>query len=357
MRVLIFANTPAHVHLYRNLVGRLEERGHAVQVLGRDYGCTAALLEHYGLPHRLYGRQATSFRSLARNVPRQFVNVARLSRSYAADLVFGRGAYAALAGTFTRTPVVLVLDSEPSELGHALSSRFAERVLTPAAFERDLGEHHRRFGGLTECAYLHPDVYTPDPGVRTALGIGPVEPFALVRFNAFDALHDVGSRRAPSRERATLLERLAERVQVFVSDEGGTLELSDLPVRPYEIHPARMHDVLAEARLFVTDTGTMATEAALLGTPTVRFVDGLEQAMGEFRELERSGLLVQRSTLADVVRVADRLLGDPSVPARWNENRLQYLSRAENLTELLVEVAERFDDDRRRVDAAGGDSA
>ncbi|MEA5389539.1 hypothetical protein VB773_22160 [Haloarculaceae archaeon H-GB2-1] len=55
MRYLIFANTPAHVHLYRNVVPALEDRGHDVLILGRDYGCTKALLDYFELPYRIYG--------------------------------------------------------------------------------------------------------------------------------------------------------------------------------------------------------------------------------------------------------------------------------------------------------------
>lgn len=344
MKYLIFTNTPAHVHLFRNLVDRLQGDGHDVLLLGRDYGCTAELLAYYDLPHRLYGRQDPSFRSLVGNAPKQFLNIARLARTYGPDVVFGRGAYAAFAGVLTRRPVVLVLDSEPSTLGHKVSSRFAKMVLTPDAFELDLGEHHYRFDGFKECAYLHPDLFTPDPEVRRPLGVDPEEPYAIVRWNAFDSLHDVGESGAPMDERATLVEHLAERVPVFVSDEGGTLELSSLPVRAYDLHPARLHDALAEARLVVTDTGTMATEAALLGTPTIRFVDEVEQAIGEFQELQGNGLLVQRSALEDVISAAEQLLGDPSVPARWEANRRQYLSGTTNLTDLLVDVAANFED-------------
>lgn len=45
MRYLIFTNTPAHVHLYRETVAELQARGHDVLVLVRDYGCTLALAD------------------------------------------------------------------------------------------------------------------------------------------------------------------------------------------------------------------------------------------------------------------------------------------------------------------------
>lgn len=354
MRYLFFTNTPAHVHLYRNLVPRLQERGHEVLLLGRDYGCTVDLLTHYDLPYTVYGGNGTSFRSLVGNLPTQFFNVARIARRYDPDVIFGRGAYAAFAGRFTRAPVVLVLDSdgEPIQLGHTVSSWFAHLVLTPEAFDGDLGDHHHRFRGHKECAYLDPDVYTPDPGVRRTLGVDPSEPYAIVRFNAFDSYHDVGASGASERDRRRLLERLADRVTVFVSDEDGTLDLSPLPVRRYDARPWEIHDALAEARLLVTETGTMATEATLLGTPTVRFHDESEPDMGEFEALERNGLLRQRSTFTGVIEEAERLLDDPTAEARWEENREGYLDRTDDLTALLLEVAENHERRELPVEAA-----
>lgn len=343
MRFLILVNTPAHVHLYRNLVPQLRDRGHDVLLLGRDYGCTAELLDYFDLPYEIYGAQNPSFGSLLANVPGQFAGIARRARTFDPDVVFGRGAYAVVAGTAARTPIVLVLDSEPSQLGHTVSSWFARTVISPAAFEGSLGDHHLRFDGVQECAYLHPDVFTPDPTVREDLGVGPDEEYAIVRCNAFDALHDVGSR-SDDDERRELIRRLAERVTVFVSDEGNTLDCATLPAERYDLHPGRMHDALAAARLFVTDTGTMATEAGLLGTPTVRYVPPDEPTLGEFEELRRNGLIEQYNTLSDVVNAAERLLDDERAVADWATARDRYLDGTANVTELLVTVAERAGD-------------
>jgi len=347
MRYLIFTNTPAHVHLYRNLVGALEADGHDVLVLGRDYGCTRELLAYYDLPFELYGRQGTSFGSLVANAPRQFASIARRARSFDPDVVFGRGAYAAFAGVVTNTPPVLVLDSEPSDLAHAVSSRFARTVLTPAAFDGVLGSHHYRFEGLTECAYLHPNVRSagPDSGgdVHADLGLDPGESFAIVRFNAFDALHDVGASGETRAARRRLLEELAEHATVFVSDEGGTLDFDAVPARPYDLHPGRIHDALAAADLLVADTGTMVTEAALLGTPAVRFVDASEPEMGEFRELEDAGLVVQHTDFEAVLDSCVELLADESSGERWARRREAYLADKPDLTALLREVAEQPD--------------
>ncbi|EMA35268.1 DUF354 domain-containing protein [Halobiforma nitratireducens] len=343
MRILIFANTPAHVHLYRHAVDRLEEAGHDVLVLTREYACTTELLEFFGLPYRPYGEHdvaATSKLAIGRELGGQLGTIVRETVRFRPDVVFGRGPYAALAGTVSRAPTVLVLDDEPGEFNHTASRPFADCILSPRVTRRELGADHYTFDGFKECAYLHPAVFDVDGAVREYLGVDPDEPYALVRFNALDALHDAGLEGFTGRQRRDLIERLSDRVTVFVSDEGNEMDLRELPARPYDLHPALIHDAMAEASLLLADTGTMVTEAGLLGTPALRYRGTDDHEYGEFRELERVGLAEQFDSYEAVRDRALELLADDSADERWQRRRRTYVGDLVNLTELLVEVAE-----------------
>jgi hypothetical protein len=342
MRYAFFTNTPAHVHLYKHAVRALEAEGHDVLVLGRDYGCTEALLDAYDLPYVVYGSCETSKLSLFSRLPGHYATIARTVREFDPDLLFGMGGYAAHAGLVSRTPVVLILDSEPTSLDHAVSRPFARAILTPHAFEKELGSNHYRFRGFKETAYLHPDVFEADPSIRDRLGVGPDEPYAIVRFNAFGSHHDVGQGGFTPDQRRTLLDRLSDDATVFVSDEGDDLAVGSLgdDVRPYDLHPARLHDALAEARLLVADTQTMVTEAAMLATPAVRsnsFVG--DDDMGNFLELESEGLVRNVGAFDEVVETATDLLADADAPARWARRRDDYVADVVNLTDVITAVA------------------
>ena len=351
MRVLVFANTPAHVHVYKHVVRRLQRGGHDVLVAGRDYSVTASLLSYYDLPYELYGYCDTSKRSLFSNLPRHYLNIARLSRRFRPDLVFGMGSYSAHSSLVSGASVILLRDSEPDGLDYRLSRPFAEAVLTPATFRKDLGDGHYVFSGFKESAYLHPDVFSPDPGVRDHLGLGPREPFAVVRLNAFGSHHDVGERGFDAAERRRLIERLARDATVLVSDEAGDADLRGLPARPLDVHPARYHHVLDQATLVVADTQTTVTEAALLGTPAIRsnsFVG--EDDMGNFLALEEAGLVRNVPTFEGVLATVDELLGDPGTARSWERRSDAFVEGTVNLTEVLVRVAAGHDD----LDAVSG---
>lgn len=339
MRVLIFANTPAHVHVYKHVVAQLRTRGHEVLVLARDYGCTLALLDWYDVPYEVFGSLGTTQSSLLRRLPGHYLRMLWAARRFDPDFIFGYGAYSAHTGVLTRTRTVLVTDSEPETLDVAISRPFVEAILTPDSYGKDLGEKHFVFDGFSECAYLHPAVFAPSDDVRSRLGVGD-EPYVLLRFNAFGSHHDVGRSGLTPEERRTLIKRLAESTVVFVSDEGGDLDLEALPARPYELAPALMHDVLAEAELLVADTQTMVTEAALLGTPAIRsnsFVG--KDDMGNFLALEDAGLIYNVETLDAVLSRATDMLQTDGIQETWRRRRDEFMDGKVNLTDLLVDVA------------------
>lgn len=340
MRCLVFCNTPAHVHLYKHVVHELHDRGHEVRVLARDYGCTLALAQDADLPVEVYGHTDTTKASLLWSLPPQYLRIFRETRRFDPDVVLGIGAFAAPAGRLAGAETVLVHDSEPSTLDHRVATALADAILTPDTFRRDLGPKHRVFHGFKESAYLHPAVFEPDPSVRQELGVGE-RPFAIVRLNAFGSHHDVAHEGFSTDQVERLLEDLAREATVFVSDEGGELDLGRLPTSRFDLHPARLHDALAEASLLVADTQTMVTEAALLGTPAVRsnsFVGADD--MGNFVELERRGLVHNLADFGAVRETALDLLGDADAQRRWARRREDLLAETVNLTDLLVTVAE-----------------
>ena len=368
MKFLFFTNTPAHVHLYKHAVQTLRERDHEVLVLARDYTCTVDLLEWYDLPYEVYGKCDTTKGSLLTNLPAHYVRAIRVARRFDPDLVFGMGGYAAHTGAVTRTPTVLLIDSEPASFDHTISTPFARTILTPNTFRKDLGERHHVFPGLKECAYLHPAVYEPNPSIRDRLGLGADESYAILRLNAFGSQHDVGKRGITGADRRRIVERLAEDVTVLVSDEGDDADLEGIPAEPFDLHPALMHDALAEADLLVADTQTMVTEAAILGTPAIRSNSWVgDDDMGNFVELENQGLIYNVASADEILDRATSLLGDDGVDDAWQRRRDEFVADTVNLTDVIVDVAlargrvddleavRQFDQPTRRasVDAAG----
>jgi predicted glycosyltransferase len=344
MKQVFIVNTPAQAHQFRPAVQELERSGHAPLVLARDYGCTIDLLEFNNLPYEIYGAAGMEKNSLYRRLPKHYYQVCKRVLQYDPDVVFGRSVFAAHAGTFARTPTILIVDSEVTSIDHRLSRPVADLILTPHTFKKHLGDCHYRFNGFTECAYLHPNVREPTTDIRSELGLAPDDHYAILRFNCLRAHHDVGESGFTIDQRNRLIEKLSDHVTVFVSDEAVEGGAAPPSAQAYDLHPALMHDALAEAELLIADTQTMVTEAALLGTPAIRsnsFVG--DSDMGNFLELEQAGLIRNHADFDDVLDSAQELLADETAHTRWQQKSREFMADKVDLTDLIVYVALSYD--------------
>lgn len=339
MRYLFFCNTPAHVHLYRHAIQRLQDLGHRVLVLGRDYTVTEDLLEYYNLPYDIYGKVETEKFSLVRELPKHYASFLTRTRLYDPDVIFGIGSFAAHASLVTDAKTFVVADSEPASLDQTLFRPFVDGIFSPYTFRKSLGDHHYKFRGFKETAYLHPDVFERTTDIRADLGLGPDEDFVVLRFNAWGSSHDVGKSGFSAAQRDELIARLSEHATVFVSDEAVATDDAN-GANALDVHPAKILDVLDEASLLVADTQTMTTEAALLGTPAIRsnvFVG--DDDMGNFIELEDRGLVYNLQDFDAVVEQAEAILTDDTIQETHEARRQEYLEELVNLTDLIVDVA------------------
>ena len=117
-------------------------------------------------------------------------------------------------------------------------------------------------------AYLHPNRFTPDPEVLKDAGVEMGEPYFILRFNAFKAHHDVGVVGLTIENKRRLVQYLSSKGKVFITTERNI----DDEFKPYQltVSPEKAHSLMYYATMFVGDSQTMTSEAAVLGTPAIR---------------------------------------------------------------------------------------
>ena len=117
-------------------------------------------------------------------------------------------------------------------------------------------------------------------------------------------------------------------------------------LKPYVLKApkGRIHDILYYANLLVTDTQTMATEAALLGTPTIRcnkFVGSND--MSNFTELEqRYHLMYNFNTAKESICKATELIQQSGLKKEWGLRREKLLAEKVDLTKYMVSFFENY---------------
>jgi len=290
MKILIEIAQQTNVHFFKNIIRGLREKGHEVLIISRERESTSELMDEYGLE----GEVISSFKPGKLNLLKELIirdyRIWKIGKRFKPDIVFTRSVAGVHAARLLRIPVILDNDNGSSGgLVHKIMVPLATRVYTPDCQDEDYGPRHFKYPGYKELAYLHPDNFRPDPSVLKELGIKEKEKYFILRFTSLQACHDAHRKGMSSGLKGDLINLLETRGKVFISSEG------EFPEKwnkyRLTLSPGRIHSALYYADLYAGDSGTMASEASVLGTPSI-FMLTFEGILYYLKELEEKyGLL------------------------------------------------------------------
>jgi predicted glycosyltransferase len=347
MNLGIVINTPAQVHFFKNIVKELEKKGHKIEILAREYGETLPILKELGMKFLLYGKSPEGKIAKIVDLPIDILRVNNLIKSYNPEMILGFGGQESYSGFLLRCPSVVFQDSEPHiNLAYLIQYKmfmpFVDSIITTKSYTDDLGKKQIKINSYKELSYLHPRYFVPDEHIFNLLQIKKNEDFVIVRFNGFDAVHDAGVASFSLEQKRRLISELQKHAHVFISAEKkvpSDLEKYLLPIPKHKIH-----DCLYYAKMCVTDTQTMTTEAGILGTPVIRcnsFVG--KKDMGNFIELEHKYHLIFSYRNPDqAIEQALRLIQEPDIKKEWDIKKQSLLQDKIDITSFLVWYIENY---------------
>lgn len=337
MRLLIDVNHPAHVHIFKNIAKRICDARGSVLFTARDKDVTVELLERYGLSFITCSCRSQGIAGLLRELFARTYAIYKAGKDFRPDAVTSHGSpCAAWASQLLGIPHIALEDTDKSLEQTVLYWPFTRYILTPKYYGRNLGKRQIRYSGFHETAYLHPDVFTPDRSLVESLGIVPGTQYSVLRFVSWQATHDIGQKGFSVAEKETLLAALLQRGPVILSCEGD-IE-SSLQEKCISTPVEYMHHVLAFARVYVGEGGTMASECAMLGTPAV-YINPI--SAGVLKEQERCGLLFHAPTVEKATRLACSILEDAESQALYAQRRQTMLQGVEDLNALMLSTLEK----------------
>jgi predicted glycosyltransferase len=338
VRILIDILHPAHVHFFRNFRGVMIDRGHEVLITARDKDRSLELLDQYALPFEQLSTQRAGATGMVTEMSQRTWRLLGVMKRFRPDVMTGiMGPSIAVAGAVRRVPSVVFYDTEFARQTNWFTYPLAHSVCTPDCYQGKVRGRHRTYAGYHELAYLHPDRFQPDPDRLAAFGVAPDEPFVLVRFVSWQAVHDRKEKGLTAGQKRDLVETLQQHGRVLLSSESALPpDLSALRLTgPVE----DVHHLMAHAQLVVGESATMSSEAAVLGVPAV-FV--ATTGRGYTDDEERRYGLVRHFTegrFDEAVATAEKLLADDpkGFGARARE---QLLSEKIDVTAWMVEYFE-----------------
>ena len=322
----------------------MEERGHKVLVTARKKDVLVDLLDNYNLDYVVISSQKTGPFGLFFELIQRCYSLRKVVRDFKPDLMCTAGETVSIVGKLETVPTIVFNDSEPVPLNNILTYPWTNTICTPTTFTKKLSEKQVRYNGYKELAYLHPNYFIADPAIYNDLGLSPDDRFVLLRFVAWNAVHDFGKHGFDLKNKIRLVEELEKFATVFISSEDSLppeLKKYYLPLPPKKIH-----DVLYFANLFIGDSQTMTTEAAVLGTPAIRcnsFVG--ENDMGNFIELEKKyGLISNYKDPEEAIKKSLEIIQDSNVKRNWSRKRERLLCDKIDVTSFLVWFIENYPD-------------
>ncbi|MCK4718349.1 MAG: DUF354 domain-containing protein [Thermoplasmata archaeon] len=344
MRIAVDINHPGHVHFFKHFVWEMEKRGHKVFLSAIEKELSYRLLNHYRFKYLRLGRHRPYPLSKLFTLPGLDLKLFSGVKPFRPDILMGLAAIrASHASFFLKKPCISFDDTEHASEQIALYRPFSSAILTPSCFTKYLGPKHIKYDGYHELAYLHPNRFKPDPSVLEELGVEKGEKYAIIRFVSWGASHDVIHGGFSQRDRSRLVKEIARYATPLITSEG------ELPreFRKYRIRisPHRIHDAMAYASLYIGEGATMASEAAVLGTPAI-YVNPLN--MGYIADEKRYHLLYHTGlNIRKAIKRVDTCL--QTKEAEWQARRAKLLKDKIDVTALMVWFVENYPESRAKM--------
>ena len=269
MNILIDIGHPGHVHLFKYVAAELKAKGHQLFYSVRDIPVAKRLMDKYNMAYIDLGRKSDSISGKAWTVLKQDMELLRFVRKNHIDIGLSSGIVLSHVSRLTKMKSFMFDDDDDAaeqfvvKYGHPLT----DIVMTPSAIKRKTPKA-LYYQGTHELAYLHPNRFQLDRSVLERAGIKEDERFFIMRFVALKGHHDIGQAGLSIEQKQKLIYLLEGYGRVIITSERAIepeFEQYRLPVPPEDIH-SLMH----YASLFVGDSQTMTSEAAVLGVPAFK---------------------------------------------------------------------------------------
>ena len=337
MKILIDIGHPGHVHLFRPFTQEMIKKGHQILFTCREKEFEKELLEAAGFDYISFGKKYKSTTGKILGLIKFDIQEFIAGLKFKPDIFLSHGSiYAAHAAFLYMKPHISMEDSGNMEQIR-LYLPFTKVVLTPFELKENLGVKQIRYHGYHELAYLRPKYFTPDISVLKHLGILKGDIYTLVRFVSWDATHDVGQGGLTAIQKEELVDFLSSQTRLFISSEGEVPEKFSKYL--IEIKPEQMHSVLYYASLVISEGATMASEAGVLGTPSI-YVNSLVRCYNE--DQEKYGLVFNYRNGKGVIEKVRELLNTPNLKSERQNRRQKMLADKIDVTAFLVWFVENY---------------
>ncbi len=346
MKLLVYLGHPAHFHLFKETIKALRKKNHAVTIVIKSKDILEKLLQDAGMQYinLSSGPRKDGKFNIAKSFIQRLFKLSGIVKKNRPDILVGSAAELALIGKLHNIPSYIFFedDFEIAPSFAYIAGPLATRLICPNCCSAWKWNRKKiGYESYHELAYLHPYRFIPDEEkVKRIFNLD--EKNFILRFAQLNAYHDKGRTGITTAIAQQLIDRLLKHGNVFIT--------SERPLEPqfekYRIHinPLDMHDALALADMYIGDSQTMTAEAAVLGTPALRFNDFVGR-LSYLEELEHRYKLtygIKTDMPEKLFLKVDELLTTSGLKDEWHQRREKMLREKIDLTQFMVSLLENF---------------
>ncbi|WMW25438.1 DUF354 domain-containing protein [Methanolobus sediminis] len=329
---------PKDINVFKEIIPLLQKKGHIIKIYARVKENTKKLLDDYGFDYEL-GYYYHTMSGKVFGVLSNDLQLYRISRNFRPDIFVSPGSpYAAHVSKILGKPHIAFPDTEIAGLVAKIAIPFTDKIYTSNSFYLDFGQKHERFNGYLELTYLHPNCFNPNKQVLTKYGLSG--DYIVVRLSALASHHDLNAKGfsfSTEDELIDFINTIKQYGRVLIFAENAHWDT--IKSHQVDIAPKDFHDVLFFAKMYIGEGATMASEAAILGVPSI-YVSNTER--GYLNELERKyGLAINLKDRNMALEKAVELLESEHTSSLWKSKREIMLKEKVDVNQFMVDVIER----------------
>ncbi|MBI3518264.1 MAG: DUF354 domain-containing protein [Bacteroidetes bacterium] len=345
MTFLTYLGHPAHFHLFKETIKNLQSKSHTVIIVIKSKDVLEKLLIDSNLPYinvspktKKAGRIALYYGFFKR-----LAVLAKIIHKHKPSKLIGSAAELALLGKIFRVPSYVFFedDFEKVQKFAKIAGPLATHLVCPNCCSAWKWNYKKTgYNSYHELAYLHPNHFTPDSSKVNAIFDLTKKNFIL-RFAQLTAYHDVGKSGINTDIAQRLIDILLPHGNVYITSER-PLE-SQFEKYRIQISPLDIHHALYFADMYIGDSQTMTAEAAVLGTPAIRFNDFVGE-LAYLEELEHVYHLTYGIKTTDPEKLISKvkeLVETPDLKTEWNVRRQNMLAKSIDFSEFMTTLLEK----------------
>ena len=353
-KILFYFGHPAQFLMFRETIRVLKDKGVEIKIIIKTKDVLETLVKESGFEHQniLPGGRGRSRTSILLAVIKRDLKMWKIAKKFKPDLMIGTDPSIAHISWLTKRFGITIVEDDYDVIKSLvwMTYPFTKAILCPKVCK--VGKKYEQkkiaYSGYMKLGYLHPDVFQQADEVLMKYKFD--KKFVLIRLSSLGAYHDYGIK--------GLTKQLIRKVIGKCELAGYSVKLSaefkvDTEFEKYklDIDVIDMHHVLAEASILISDSQSMSVEAAVLGTPSIRY-SGFAGRISVLEELEKSYELTTGVPIGNddyFLKILDGYLLMPELKDEFQVRKNKMLKDKINVSDFLLWLLENYPDSIQKM--------